>query len=66
MITYDVPARKYTDHGPIFYEDGRRPYYVNSIAVGKDGTVYALARVNDAKPPKTDLISIPSPLKGVR
>jgi len=58
LITYDVPARKYTDHGPIFYEDGRRPYYVNSIAVGKDGTVYALARVNDAKPPKTDLISI--------
>ncbi len=58
LITYDIPAGKYTDHGPIFYEDGRRPYYVNSIAVGKDGAVYALARVNDAKPPKTDLISI--------
>jgi len=58
LITYDIPAGKYTDHGPIFYEDGRRPYYVNSIAVGKDGTVYCLARVNDAKPPKTDLISI--------
>ncbi len=58
LITYDIPARTYTDHGPIFYEDGRRPYYVNSIAVGKDGTVYCLARVNDAKPPKTDLISI--------
>lgn len=58
LITYDIPARTYTDHGPILYEDGRRPYYVNSIAVGKDGTVYALARVNDAKPPKTDLISI--------
>jgi hypothetical protein len=58
LITYDIPARKYTDRGPIFYEDGRRPYYVNSIAVGKDGTVYSLARVNDAKPPKTDLISI--------
>ncbi|MGE5293197.1 MAG: hypothetical protein ACM3VT_00060 [Solirubrobacterales bacterium] len=58
LITYDIPAGKYTDRGPIFYEDGRRPYYVNSIAVGKDGTVYCLARVNDAKPPKTDLISI--------
>lgn len=58
LITYDIPARTYTDHGPILYEDGRRPYYVNSIAVGKDGTVYALARVNDARPPKTDLISI--------
>lgn len=58
LITYDIPARQYTDHGPIFYEDGRRPYYVNSIAVGKDGTVYTLARVTDSKPPKSDLISI--------
>ncbi|MBP7050552.1 MAG: hypothetical protein KBE65_06020 [Phycisphaerae bacterium] len=58
LITYDIPARKYTDHGPIFYEDGRRPYYVNSIAVGKDGAVYCLARVTETKPPKTDLISI--------
>jgi len=61
LITYDIPARKYTDHGPIFYEDGRRPYYVNSIAVGKDGTVYCLARVTETKPPKTDLISIRIP-----
>lgn len=61
LITYDIPARKYTDHGPIFYEDGRRPYYVNSIAVGKDGTVYCLARVTETKPPKTDLISIRVP-----
>jgi hypothetical protein len=58
LITYDIPARKYTDHGPIFFEDGRRPYYVNSIAIGKDGTVYTLSRVNDSNPPKTDLISI--------
>jgi len=58
LITYDIPARKYTDHGPIFFEDGRRPYYVNSIAVGKDGTVYTLARVTDSKPPRSDLISI--------
>jgi len=61
VITYDIPARKYTDHGPIFFADGRRPYYVNAIAVGKDGTVYTLSRVNDAKPPKTDLISIRLP-----
>ncbi|HNS20306.1 MAG TPA: hypothetical protein PKH24_07390 [Sedimentisphaerales bacterium] len=61
LITYDIPARRYTDHGPIFYEDGRRPYYVNSMAVGKDGTVYCLARVTETKPPKTDLISIRVP-----
>jgi len=38
LITYDIAAGKYKDHGPIFYEDGQRPAYVNSIGVGKDGT----------------------------
>lgn len=61
LITYDIPAHKYTDHGPIFFKDGQRPYYVNSIAIGKDGTVYALSRVTNGNPPKTDLISIPAP-----
>jgi hypothetical protein len=55
LITYDIVARKYTDQGAIFFEDGRRPYYVNSIAVGKDGTVYALSRVTDGPNPRTDL-----------
>ena len=43
LVTYDIPTGKYTDHGAIFYENGQRPLYVNSIAVGKDGTVYTLA-----------------------
>jgi hypothetical protein len=47
LVTYDIPAAKYTDHGAIFYENGERPLYVNSIAVGKDGTVYTLARINE-------------------
>jgi hypothetical protein len=64
LITYDIPARKYRDHGPIFFQDGRRPYYVNSIAVGKDGTVYALSRVTEADNPRTDLISIQGPFAG--
>jgi hypothetical protein len=58
LITYDIPNSRYLDHGPIFFADGRRPTYVNSIAVGKDGTVYALARVTGGDHPRTDLISI--------
>ena len=45
LITYDIPTEPYTDHGAIFFADGQRPSYVNSIAVGKDGTVYALSRI---------------------
>jgi hypothetical protein len=47
------------DHGPVFFEDGRRPTYVNTIAVGKDGTVYAIARVPEGTRVRGDLIRIP-------
>lgn len=63
LVTYDIPKAKYTDHGPVFFEDGGRPAYVNSIAVGLDGTVYTLSRVERNGRVLTDLISIPAPLK---
>jgi len=63
LITYDIPTGKYIDHGPIFYKDGQRPTYVNSLAVGKDGTVYTLARITENGHTRTDLISIPGPFK---
>lgn len=58
LITYDIAAGKYVDHGPIFFEDGERPAYVNAIAVGKDGTVYTLSRVKRNGKTLTDLISV--------
>lgn len=62
LVTYHIPSAKYTDHGPIFYENGERPLYVNSIAVAADGTIYTLARINRNGKIITDLISIPNPL----
>ncbi len=64
LITYNVRAGKYTDHGPIFFENGDRPAYVNSIAIGKDGTVYTLSRITEAGRTRTDLISIRGPFDG--
>jgi hypothetical protein len=61
LVTYDIPAGKYTDHGQIFFADGQRPYYVNSLAVGKDGSVYCLSRITENDHTRTDLISIPGP-----
>lgn len=63
LITYNIPERKYQDHGPVFYENGQRPLYVNSIAVGNDGTVYTLARIDRDGKTTTDLISIACPFK---
>jgi hypothetical protein len=58
LITYDIPSAKYTDHGAIFFGNGDRPAYVNSIAVGKDGTVYTLSRVKRGGRTVTDLIGV--------
>ncbi len=61
LITYHIPSRTYRDHGPILFENGDRPAYVNSIAVGKDSTVYTLSRIKRNGKTVTDLISIPNP-----
>ncbi len=59
LVTYNIPSGRYIDHGPILYENGDHPTYVNSIAVGKDGTVYTLARVpHPGTGVLTDLISV--------
>ncbi|MCP5117422.1 MAG: hypothetical protein GY953_41890, partial [bacterium] len=58
LITYDIPTGAYTDHGAIFFEDGQRPSYVNSIAVGDDGAVYALSRITEEGHTRTDLIQM--------
>jgi len=63
LITYNIPRAEYRDHGPIFYPDGDRPLYVNSIAVGQEGEVYALARVTENGRTRTDLIKISDPFK---
>jgi hypothetical protein len=63
LVTYDIPTRKYIDHGAIFYENGDRPTYVNSIAVGRDGTVHTLARITEGSQTRADLISIPGPFQ---
>ena len=63
LITFDIPTGTYIDHGTIFYPDGERPTYVNSIAVGDDGTIYTLARISRDGNIRTDLVGIPSPFK---
>ena len=64
LITYDIPTGTYTDHGPIFLRQGERPAYVNSITVGKDGSVYTLSRVTENGKTRTDLIRIQGPFTG--
>ncbi|MFA7172929.1 MAG: hypothetical protein WC340_05865 [Kiritimatiellia bacterium] len=64
LVTYDIPTQGYKDHGPVFYPDGQRPLYVNSIAVAADGTVYTLARVTENGHMRTDLVQIKTGAQG--
>jgi hypothetical protein len=61
LITYHIPSAQYRDHGPVFYEDGQRPLYVNAIAVGNDGFIYTLARITENGHTRTDLIKFQDP-----
>ncbi len=58
LVTYDIQSHRYSDQGPILLRDGQRPEEINSIAIGKDGSVYTLARVVDRGHTRVDLIQI--------
>ena len=58
LITYEIATNTYQDHGAIFYKNGNRPLYVNSIAVDTLGNIYTLARINRESRTVTDLIKI--------
>lgn len=58
LVTYNIPEKKYNDLGPIFYEDGSIPTYVNSIALGNNNDVYTLARFMNNGKEIEDLIKI--------
>lgn len=62
LVTYYIPTGKYMDHGAIYFPDGQRPKEVNSIAVGNDGSVYALAAVTQNGRSRTDLMRVPGPI----
>uniref|UniRef100_UPI00321624DD hypothetical protein n=1 Tax=uncultured Draconibacterium sp. TaxID=1573823 RepID=UPI00321624DD len=63
LVTYNIPNRKYIDHGTVFYKDGERPTYVNSIAIGNNGDVFTLARFEQNGKVIEDLIRIPNPFQ---
>jgi hypothetical protein len=63
LITYHIPTGRYADRGAIFYQNGQRPLYVNSIAVGKNGNVYFLARITENGKTRSDLVEVPKTWK---
>jgi len=63
LVTYHIPTGRCRDQGAVFYQDGQRPIYVNAIAMGKDGSVYTLARITKGDKTRADLVRIKGPFK---
>ena len=61
LITYHIPTGRCRDQGAIFFPDGQRPLYVNSIAIGLDGSVYSLGRVTEQGKTRADLFCVKGP-----
>ena len=45
LVTYNIPLRKYVDHGPIVLEDGRKATYCQGVEVGRDGNLYLVCNI---------------------
>ena len=56
-----LPSRKYVDHGVVELEDGRRPFDAQSIAIGRNGIIYTVAKVKEGGHYRMDLLSFPGP-----
>ncbi len=68
FVTYDISTGKRTDYGVLQLEDGRRPFFAQSIAVDKsNGTIYSISKVRPAGSAegsnkfRIDLLSFPNP-----
>jgi len=63
FVTYHIPTKKYTDHGALALDDGRRPTWAQSIAVGRDKRVYTVSKIMEKGKLKVDLLSFADPLQ---
>jgi DNA-binding beta-propeller fold protein YncE len=63
FVTYHIPTRRYTDHGALALDDGRRPTWAQAIAAGPDGRIYTVSKIRENGKQKTDLLSFADPLR---
>lgn len=63
FVTYHIPTKKYIDHGALVLEDGARPTWAQSIAVGPDKRIYTVSKTNVNGKLKVDLLSFADPIQ---
>lgn len=62
FVTYDIASHQRVDHGVLQLENGLRPFFAESIAIGRRN-VYTVAKVKDQEGHvRVDLLSFQNPL----
>jgi len=61
FVTYDITSGKRIDHGVLQLENGMRPFFAESIAIGKKN-IYTVSKIHEGGKLRVDLLSFPNPL----
>lgn len=62
FVTYDITSERRVDHGLLQLDDGARPFFAQSIAIGSKN-IYTIAKVrNKEGHVRVDLLSFPNPV----
>lgn len=70
FVTYNIPSKRRIDWGVLQLPGGTRPYAAQSMAIGRNGMIYAIAKVTSATHTghkgtfRIDLLSFPNPAEG--
>ncbi len=56
LYTYAIDEKKFTDHGPIFTTDGRRVFFSESIAIGRDDHIYSVPWIEVTDPGRREIL----------
>jgi hypothetical protein len=62
FVTYDITSGKRIDHGVLQLENGMRPFFAESIAIGSKN-IYTVSKIHQGGHLRVDLLSFPNPIQ---
>lgn len=61
FVTYNIPSGKRVDYGVLQLENGMRPFFAESIAIGGKN-IYVVSKIHEGGKLRVDLLSFPNPI----
>ncbi len=63
LVTYDILSGKRVDWGVLQLENGQRPFFAESMAIGRNGMIYTVSKIREKGRVRVDLLSFPNPVR---